>query len=84
MLGFNTFLPEGYKIELPMDASGQPFAVYRAPGQPGVTQIFGAPTAPVPAAGAGLPSGPGAAPAAAAAAIAGQAQGVVSWALLIS
>ena len=36
VLGFNTFLPEGYKIELPID--GAP-AVYRAPGQVGVTQI---------------------------------------------
>jgi histone deacetylase complex regulatory component SIN3 len=36
VLGFNTFLPEGYKIELPID--GAP-AVFRAPGQIGVTQI---------------------------------------------
>lgn len=36
VLGFNTFLPEGYKIELPID--GAP-AVYHAPGQVGVTQI---------------------------------------------
>jgi histone deacetylase complex regulatory component SIN3 len=41
VLGFNTFLPEGYKIELPIDGSGQTVAVYRAPGQAGVTQIFG-------------------------------------------
>lgn len=41
VLGFNTFLPEGYKIELPMDGAGQPVAVYRAPGQTGVTQILG-------------------------------------------
>jgi paired amphipathic helix protein Sin3a len=40
VLGFNTFLPEGYKIELPLDESGQPFAVYRSPGQAGVTQIL--------------------------------------------
>ena len=41
VLGFNTFLPEGYKIELPSDESGQVFAVYRSPGQAGVTHIFG-------------------------------------------
>lgn len=40
VLGFNTFLPEGYKIELPMDGDGIPVAVYRAPGQPGVTHIL--------------------------------------------
>ena len=40
VLGFNTFLPEGYKIELPSDESGQVFAVYRSPGQAGVTHIF--------------------------------------------
>jgi paired amphipathic helix protein Sin3a len=32
VLGFNTFLPEGYKIEIPMDGDGPPVAVYRAPG----------------------------------------------------
>jgi paired amphipathic helix protein Sin3a len=32
VLGFNTFLPEGYKIELPPDGEGPPVAVYRAPG----------------------------------------------------
>jgi len=37
VLGFNTFLPEGYRIELPLD--GSPFPVYREPGRPGVTQI---------------------------------------------
>eukprot|EP00957_Ditylum_brightwellii_P120881 9219190-Ditylum_brightwellii.AAC.1 len=37
VLGFNTFLPEGYKIELPIDGAGP--AVYRAPGQAGVTAI---------------------------------------------
>lgn len=31
VLGFNTFLPEGYKIELP-DGDGPAVAVYRAPG----------------------------------------------------
>jgi len=37
VLGFNTFLPEGYKIELPSDGSGP--AVFREPGRQGVTQI---------------------------------------------
>lgn len=32
VLGFNTFLPEGYKIEIPSDGDGPPVAVYRAPG----------------------------------------------------
>jgi hypothetical protein len=32
LLGFNTFLPEGYKIELPLDGDGPPVAVYCAPG----------------------------------------------------
>ena len=32
VLGFNTFLPEGYRIEIPTDGSGPPVAVYRAPG----------------------------------------------------
>ncbi|KAL3918541.1 MAG: hypothetical protein SGILL_004187 [Bacillariaceae sp.] len=32
VLGFNTFLPEGYKIELP-DGDGPPIAVFRAPGE---------------------------------------------------
>ncbi|KAG7369838.1 paired amphipathic helix repeat-containing protein [Nitzschia inconspicua] len=32
VLGFNTFLPEGYKIELP-DGDGPPVAVFRAPGE---------------------------------------------------
>lgn len=41
VLGFNTFLPEGYKIELPVDGRGRHIAVYRAPGQAGVTQILG-------------------------------------------
>ena len=31
VLGFNTFLPEGYKIELP-EGDGPAVAVYRAPG----------------------------------------------------
>eukprot|EP00567_Pseudictyota_dubia_P013140 CAMPEP_0197438546 /NCGR_PEP_ID=MMETSP1175-20131217/5508_1 /TAXON_ID=1003142 /ORGANISM="Triceratium dubium, Strain CCMP147" /LENGTH=328 /DNA_ID=CAMNT_0042968297 /DNA_START=110 /DNA_END=1096 /DNA_ORIENTATION=+ len=38
-LGFSKFLPEGYKIELPADGSGQPFvAVCRPPDQPGASQ----------------------------------------------
>ena len=32
VLGFNTFLPEGYKIEIPPDGKGPPVAVYRPPG----------------------------------------------------
>ena len=55
LLGFNTFLPEGYKIELPLDNDGPPpFAVYQVPGQPGVTPIIRchAPPAPAPAAAA--------------------------------
>lgn len=32
VLGFNTFLPEGYKIELPEHGDGPPVAVFRAPG----------------------------------------------------
>lgn len=39
VLGFNTFLPEGYQIELPPDGNGPPVAVYRAPGS-NVTQIL--------------------------------------------
>lgn len=40
VLGFNTFLPEGYKIEIPHeDQHGGYLAVYRAPGKPGVTQL---------------------------------------------
>lgn len=31
VLGFNTFLPEGYQIELPADGDGPPVAVYRDP-----------------------------------------------------
>ncbi|KAL7435268.1 hypothetical protein ACHAXH_008274 [Discostella pseudostelligera] len=34
VLGFNTFLPEGYRIELPLDGSAWP--VYREPGRSGV------------------------------------------------
>lgn len=32
VLGFNTFLPEGYQIEIPPDGRGPPIAVYRPPG----------------------------------------------------
>ena len=46
VLGFNTFLPEGYKIELPIDGDGIPVAVYRVPGQPGVTHILAGPPPP--------------------------------------
>ena len=47
VLGFNTFLPEGYKIELPIDGGG-PVAVYRAPGQDAITQIMGPSMGPAP------------------------------------
>mgnify|MGYP005844303579 CR=1 FL=1 len=40
VLGFNTFLPEGYKIELPPDGEG--VAVFHGPGQT-VTQIYNEP-----------------------------------------
>ena len=40
VLGFNTFLPEGYKIELPIDGDGPP--VFRAPGE-SVAHILGGP-----------------------------------------
>jgi histone deacetylase complex regulatory component SIN3 len=36
LLGFNTFLPEGYKFELPLDGDGPPVAVFLAPA-PGST-----------------------------------------------
>ena len=49
VLGFNTFLPEGYKIELPLDGNGPPVAVYQAPGQTGVTRILGPGSDPAPA-----------------------------------
>jgi len=44
VLGFNTFLPEGYKIELPLDGDGTPVAVFRAPGET-VTHILSGPRA---------------------------------------
>jgi len=37
LLGFNFYLPEGYRIEFPLNVS--PFPVYRVPGRPGVTEI---------------------------------------------
>jgi paired amphipathic helix protein Sin3a len=56
VLGFNTFLPEGYKIELPENGDGPPVAVYRTPhsdqayavtgpnaGRPAGTQPFASP-----------------------------------------
>ena len=70
VLGFNTFLPEGYKIELPSDESGQVFAVYRSPGQAGVTHIFGP----------GHPQGPPAQQPAAGGAAGGAATGAVAGA----
>mmetsp|Transcript_16739 Transcript_16739/g.23631 ORF Transcript_16739/g.23631 Transcript_16739/m.23631 type:complete len:1356 (-) Transcript_16739:98-4165(-) len=69
VLGFNTFLPEGYKIELPIDGDGPPIAVFRAPGQSSVTQILG------PASGAQAPTVGPAADAAAAAAAGGMPPG---------
>lgn len=45
VLGFNTFLPEGYKIELPLDGNGPPVAVFRAPGET-ITHILSGPGAP--------------------------------------
>ena len=41
VLGFNTFLPEGYKIELPADGEGPPIAVYRTPGSNHTYHITG-------------------------------------------
>lgn len=48
VLGFNTFLPEGYKIELPEDGNGPPVAVYRAPGET-ITHVLSGPSDPPPA-----------------------------------
>lgn len=57
VLGFNTFLPEGYKIELPLDGNGPPVAVFRAPGET-VTHILTGPGAPpVPAPAGAAPEG---------------------------
>jgi len=40
ILGFNTFLPEGYKIKLSMD-TGREIAVYKVPGQSDYIRIAG-------------------------------------------
>mmetsp|Transcript_54447 Transcript_54447/g.157450 ORF Transcript_54447/g.157450 Transcript_54447/m.157450 type:complete len:1191 (-) Transcript_54447:32-3604(-) len=62
VLGFNTFLPEGYKIELPEDGNGPPVAVFRAPGET-ITHVLTGPDdgaqkpAAQPAAAAGFPAG---------------------------
>lgn len=44
VLGFNTFLPEGYKIEIPIDGDGPPVAVFRAPGS-NVAHVLSGPMA---------------------------------------
>lgn len=41
VLGFNTFLPEGYQIELPPDGNGPPVAIYREPGSNIVHRLDG-------------------------------------------
>jgi len=43
VLGFNTFLPEGYKIEIPADGDGPPVAIFRAPGST-VTHVLNGPS----------------------------------------
>ena len=45
VLGFNTFLPEGYRIELP-DGDGPPVAVFRAPGEVAVRHDLSGPGIP--------------------------------------
>lgn len=45
VLGFNTFLPEGYRIELP-DGDGPPVAVFRAPGEVAVRHDLSGPNIP--------------------------------------
>ena len=45
VLGFNTFLPEGYRIELP-DGDGPPVAVFRAPGEAAVRHDLSGPNVP--------------------------------------
>ena len=45
VLGFNTFLPEGYRIELP-DGDGPPVAVFRAPGELAVRHDLSGPNVP--------------------------------------
>lgn len=67
VLGFNTFLPEGYKIELPLDGDGPPVAVFHGIGGT-VTHILTNPPPPPrvePAAGAAQAGGDGGAAAAA-------------------
>jgi len=60
VLGFNTFLPEGYKIELPLDGDGPPVAVFHGIGGT-VTHILSNPPQRVEtAAGAGAPQPAGA------------------------
>ena len=62
VLGFNTFLPEGYKIELPLDGDGPPVAVFHGIGGT-VTHILTNPPPPPrvePAAGAAQAGGAGA------------------------
>jgi len=41
VLGFKKFLPEGYKIELPVDGRGPPTVVYQAEGQENPTVLYG-------------------------------------------
>jgi histone deacetylase complex regulatory component SIN3 len=48
VLGFNTFLPEGYKIELPMDGEGPPVALFRPPGTKKYHVLSGPGSSPVP------------------------------------
>jgi len=45
VLGFNTFLPEGYRIELP-DGDGPPVAIFRAPGELAVRHDLSGPNIP--------------------------------------
>lgn len=60
VLGFNTFLPEGYKIELPMDGEGPPVALFRPPGTKKYHVLSGPGTSPVqPAASQQLGGPPG-------------------------
>jgi histone deacetylase complex regulatory component SIN3 len=73
VLGFNTFLPEGYKIELPEDGNGPPVAVFRAPGET-VAHVLSGPGDPPPVPKpAAVPAGVGAFPPAPAASLRGTA-----------
>lgn len=58
VLGFNTFLPEGYKIEIP---DNQNSVFYRAPGQHTLTRIHTGPIGPLDTNNASPQVGPGAA-----------------------